>query len=493
MLSRLPNKTAQVIKSLGDGKQTIRCVAAEWLGDIGDKAAIEPLKEAFRKEKQEIAKGAIMQALDRLGADVNEFLDRDQLKKEAKAGLAKKLPAGMEWVPLDRLPKLHWSDTGKEVDGDIVKWWVVQCIAQKLPSCGPILRRYLSMVKPSEAAMFGKFLLSSWIGEDSRNPSAEEAAAEAESITARDWKHAYMQEHFKTRENLYAINLTQAQGKFLTSAIGQKGLLAIPAAVGDGDCVKLAEKYIRTYFGQRLAQCKALVEMLSWIPHPLALQVLLSLSNRFRTKAIRQLAAEIVQQVADREGWTIDELADRTIPSAGFARAEDEEGKPIGIEAILTLDYGPRQFQVTLNDDLEPVIATTEGKKVKALPPPAKADDEEKAKEAKKQFSDAKKQVKDVVKRQKERLYERSAPSRSWPYANWKEYLADHPIVGRLCVQLVWAASKGNEVIGCFRPLEDGTLTNEQDDSVTIDGDATIKLRIPRRSYRKRMRPGYSI
>src|SRR5947209_5985884 len=70
-LATVPDKTAKILVALGDGRQGTRAAAAGWLGEVGDPAAIEPMKEAFRKEKQEVVKGAIMSALDALGADVN--------------------------------------------------------------------------------------------------------------------------------------------------------------------------------------------------------------------------------------------------------------------------------------------------------------------------------------------------------------------------------------------------------------------------------------
>jgi hypothetical protein len=218
------------------------------------------------------------------------------------------------------------------------------------------------------------------------------------------------------------------------------------------------------------------------MPHPLAIQVLLSLSNRFRTTAIRKLAGEHVQALADREGWTIDELADRTIPDAGFERPLDEEGRPVGNRATLVLDYGPRQFTVTLDDDLDPVVTTSVGKVIKNPPAAAKTDDQDKAKAARKSYSEAKKLVKEVVKRQTERLYESLCTQRAWRLDDWRRYLANHPIVGRLCVRLAWSAfapAKGDEdekFLGCFRPLEDGSLTNEQDEDVTLPEDTLVRL-----------------
>src|SRR5581483_4608566 len=142
----------------------------------------------------------------------------------------------------------------------------------------------------------------------------------------------------------------------------------------------------------------------------------------------------------------------------------------------LLLDYGPRQFTVTLGDALEPVITTAEGKTVKNPPPPAKSDDADKAKAAKKAFTDAKKVVKEVVKRQTERLYEALCTQRSWCFADWQRYLADHPIVGKICVRLAWAAFAEERFLGCFRPLEDGSLTNEKDEEPAIPADARVRL-----------------
>jgi HEAT repeat protein len=486
-LARVPGKAPRIQVALADGRQAVRAAAAEWLGKIGDPAAVEPLKEAFGREKQEVVKGALLNALEALGADVGEFLDRDALLAEAEAGLAKKRPKGMSWLPLESLPPLHWEDTGERVDPRVVQWWVVQSVQQKSAVCGPLLRRYLGLCRRHEAAALAKFLLTSWIGHDTRTPSHEEAAERARQDSDRQWaaysQHKHWVDHYKgDKENLYRQLYSQYSTTCVGSAVAEKGMLALVAPAADAECVKLCDQYIRKWFGNRLAQCKALIEVLAWTKHPLAVQVLLGFANRFRTKTIRKAAEEYVQALAEREGWTIDELADRTIPDAGFARPVDEQGEPVGGDAALVLDYGPRRFTVKLNDELEPVIATGEGKTVKNLPAPGKQDDADKAKAARKAFSDAKKTVKEVVRRQAERLYEALCTQRTWRFGDWRRYLADHPIAGRLCVRLAWAAlapaagDGAERFLGCFRPLEDGSLTNERDEEVTLPDDALVRL-----------------
>jgi HEAT repeat protein len=489
-LATVPDKAPKILVALDDGRQTVRAAAAEWLGQIGAPAAIGPLKDAFRKEKQEVVKGVIMAALETLGADVNEFLDRNQLLTEAAAGLKKKLPRGIEWLPFDQLPALHWDDSGEEVDRQVVRWWVVQSIQQKSPVCGPLLRRYLSLCRQPEAAALARFILSAWITQDTRPVSHEEASEKARQEADQTWamygQIKYYQDLYKgDKENLYRQLLQKHLNTCLGSAIDQKGMLALATAAGDADCVKMCEQYIRKWFGNRLAQCKALVEVLAWVKHPLAIQALLGFATRFRTKSIREAAEQHVHALAEREGWTIDELADRTIPDAGFERPTDAAGRPIGDQAHLVLDYGPRQFTVTLDDELQPVITTAEGKKIKSPPAPGKNDDPEKAAAAKKRFNEAKKVVKEVVRRQAERLYEALCTQRSWHLEDWKSYLADHPIVGKLCVRLSWAAFlsgsdqdslSAESFQGCFRPLEDGSLTNERDEEVTLPSGAVVRL-----------------
>jgi hypothetical protein len=74
------------------------------------------------------------------------------------------------------------------------------------------------------------------------------------------------------------------------------------------------ERYLKRYYGTRAAQCKALLQMLSWVEDRAAIQVLLATSARFRTAGIRQEAERLVHALAGRREWTVEQLADRTIP-----------------------------------------------------------------------------------------------------------------------------------------------------------------------------------
>jgi len=485
----LPEKFA-----LEDGKQSVRIAAAKMLAELGGQDAIEPLKTALRKEKQEVVRGVMLQAIEQLGGAVDEFLGKRNQLLAARKGLAKKRPKGMEWVPLDSLPQVRWADDDKPVPTEILQWWIVQSIQFKLPTCGAILRRSVAMCRPDDAADFAKGLLAAWIAHDTKQPSREDVMAEAAKQAHQQWNSQYakwIREQYPSQEAYRDSIAAVMRNTFVQSAIGQKGLLAIISAAGDAQCVKTIERYIRTYHGHRLAQSKALLETLGWIEDTNAVQLLLSLANRFRTKAIRKRAEELVRELADRQGWTTDQLADRTIPDAGFEREKDLEGNPVGERTQLVLDYGARTFTVILGDDLQPVITRGDGKRVKSLPSKAKDDDPERVNAAKKAFSAAKKTVKEVVKMQAERLYEAACVQRSWPAAEWRRYLAQHPIMGALCRRVVWAAQASKPTASAsdsapeasasdsaplrlFRPLEDGSLTDANDDEFTLNDDDRV-------------------
>lgn len=478
-LHRVNNPLPRVLNAIVDGKQDIRIAGAEMAGLLSDPAAVEPLKKALKKEKQELVKGAFLQAIEKLGGDVQEFLGREKQLEEAAKGLEKKWPAGMDWFPIDNLPTVRWSEDGEPVDEKIVKWWVVRSIKLKQPACGPVLKRSLDACHPSDRVALANFVLSAWISHDTRLPAHDDMVAKATKEAQRHWGSQWVQDYYKTIEAYRDSLLGQMQNEFLGSAIKEKGVLAVVAAAADTDGVKTIERYIRKYHGRRLAQSKALLETLAYIEAPSAVQVLLSLGNRFRTKAIRKRAEELVHELAERQGWTMAQLADRTIPDGGFTREQDELGSAVGDEVSLVLDYGSRTFRVVLNDELQPVITRDDGKQVKSLPAAAKADDPELVKVAKKEFSAAKKVVKEVVRLQAERFYEAACVQRSWPATEWKQYLASHPIVGPLCRRVVWAASPEDSqdtTSRLFRPLEDGSLTDVNDDELFLEDNDVIRL-----------------
>jgi hypothetical protein len=205
--------------------------------------------------------------------------------------------------------------------------------------------------------------------------------------------------------------------------------------------------------------------MLAWVEHPSATQLVLAIGSRFRTKSFQEEAVRQAGALAERKGWTVDELADRTIPTAGF----DDDG-------VLELPYGPRAFTAVLRPDLTVELRDPDGTVIKALPAPRQSDDAERAKESKKALSAAKKELKSIATLQAQRLYEAMCTERSWPARDWDRYLLRHPVAGPAVRRLVWVAPAPDGTSVIFRPLDDGSLTDSGDNDVALPEGARVMV-----------------
>jgi hypothetical protein len=452
----------RVVAALTDGRQDVREAAAEWLREARDTAAVEPLRKALARERSERCKAAFIVALEALGASLDDLIDRETLAKEAAKGLAKGIPEGLTWFPFASLPPACWSD-GAALDPQVVTWWLVQARKVGSPELNPLVRCYGQRLRSGDARALGTAILEAWIAQDTAPPSEAEAIAKA-NAHAQQWASYVNQTPQAYAQQLLPTMRATPVG----SAIADKGILAVAGALVTDAAGPLVARYLKHWYGMRAAQCKALLQMLAWVDHPTAAAVLLATATRFRTAGIRKTAEVAVQALAERRGWTVDELADRTIPSADL---EDD--------GTLELGYGSRTFKARLRPDLTFTLEDDTGKEIAGLPEPRASDDADAAKAAKQAFAASRKQVKAVEKQQRDRLYEAMCSQRTWQFEDWQTYLAKHPIVGHLCARLIWSALDEGGTRSTFRALGDGTLTGPDDAAVVVAPAAPIMVAHP--------------
>lgn len=471
-LANQPGKEARILLALESGKAELRTIAAQWLQRLGLTTAVPALETAIAKEKNDVAKGALLDALEGLGCPIERYLDRDALRREAGKGLAKGLPKELAWLPRDVLPTVRWRD-GAVVDPDVLTWLCVQACKQKSPEPNVMLRKYCAMFEKTSGEAFSQFALEAWLHEDTTPITPEQAQALA--LASAQSKHANMQQYAKyyAEDPDLGLSVDEMTAKYLPgllrqprgSAIASKGLLAIAAACGGERIAAPTGRYLKEWFGSRAAQGKALIAMLAWVDHPSAIQLMLSIGNRFRTKSFQDEALRHAEALAERRGWTLAELADRTMPTAGF----DENG-------VLELSYGPRSFSAHLQHDLSIELRNPDGKAIASLPAPRGGDDEEQAKAAKKALAAARKELKTITTLQTERLYEAMCTERDWAVADWATYLQPHPVVKHLLQGLVWLEKAEGGPNRTFRLLDDGTLTDADDEPLTLRDGARVQL-----------------
>ena len=474
LLKDAPGIDDAIAVQLGDGKQETRAGAAQWLAARGAGAQLPAIRAALTKEKSDIARAAMITALERLGDDVSPLFEPDLLVKEARAGLAKMKPKGLDWFPFAMLPQLHWAD-GTPVDPVLPRWWVTLAAKLKQPGGNALINLWLDRLVPGDAHKLGWMVLTGWIDEDTRRPSDEEANAYAAQnvdavlasniANAKRWPQSA--DYFPTDRSIVFARLKRDKaGVYLGTATDSKGILALAARVNGADAAGRIRPFLKDH-GSRTSQAKALLEMLAAIGTSAALQALLAAANRMKQRSVQDFAGQLVDDIAARNGWTPAQLADRTVPTAGFDADGTQE-----------LDCGiDRTYRLQLSADDAVIILNPDGREVKALPGPRVDDEKPLVDAAKKQLSNARKEVKQVIAAQTARLQEAMFLQREWDAPEWESFIAGHPLVGRLAARLVWQGiGETGEGLALFRPLGDGSYTDPDDNDVALGDFTRVRL-----------------
>lgn len=461
LLKDAPGIDDTIAGQLKDGKQDIRAGAADWLAQRGAKDQIKPIRAALKTEKSDVARAALINALERLGDDVSDLFDQKVMLKEAEAGLAKTALKGLDWFPFDLMPRVAWK-SGEAVDPVLTRWWVALASKLKTPGGNALMDLWLDRLADGDAHKLGWFVLTSWTDQDSRQTPPEEANAyananvDAHLAQNQKWAKQYPQyasSYVTDRDKIFATLRNEKLNTYLGTATESKGILALTTKVNGVDASRCVRAYLKNH-GSRMSQCKSLLDCLASNGSSATIQVLLAVSNRFKARTVQAHATELIEDLAERRGWTHDELADRTIPTGGL----DETG-------CLDLDCGPeRAYKIMLDETDTIVLLNPDGKKVSTLPSARTDEEKPLIEEAKKLLTTARKEVKQILPDQIARLREAMLLERTWPREDWQLYVRGHVLVGRIAQRLVWTALDGEgKIIKLFRPLDDGSLTDVED------------------------------
>ena len=461
----------------GGAKQ--REAAAQWLAELADTTAVVALREALARETSPRPRAALLGALAACDERAAELVAPRTLEAEAERGLKRRPPASLAWFDADALPALRWAD-GTAVDPRVARWWVVLADRLKDPSGHGMFELYLDRLDAADAAALGSHVLRAWIAQDTIRPPEEESRAHAELEGRRNYDRAQRdlaraigteQEDYARRQAAVPLSRHVERAYryhhqlFPGSAIADKGLLALTVRMDGAELARAVRDYEDTCWrwqGGHRAQLAALMTALAANGHPDALALLQSAARGHAMRSIQKTATALLEQVARWRGWSADELADRMIPTAGF----DDDG-------ALRLSYGGRTVIARPTPEGGVVLADADGRPLKSLPAARTPDDPGGADDAKKRLGSARRQVKAVMSLQASRLYEAMCASRTWPADQWRELLADHPLVGRLVTRLIWEALPDGVR---FRPAEDGALLGADDAAVELAPGAAVRL-----------------
>ncbi len=175
------------------------------------------------------------------------------------------------------------------------------------------------------------------------------------------------------------------------------------------------------------------LNILTLMNNDMALIQLHHISQRAKSRPLRDNAAEFLQVVAKNRGLSQEELADRLVPTLGL---DDPQA--------LSFHFGPRQFTVRFDENLNPVIFDQQNVRQKSVPRLRADDDQLKAPEALARLKGLKKDATQVSKpiRVLKLPY---VPARRWSLADFHTLFSNHPFTRLVTQRLIWGVYPANE------------------------------------------------
>jgi hypothetical protein len=235
---------------------------------------------------------------------------------------------------------------------------------------------------------------------------------------------------------------------------------------GDDDVARKLAPLVRAYPAEGFSKRAQLgLDVLAAIGTDVALMHLHAIALGIKFKALEEHARAKISEVARSRGLTDDELGDRLVPTLGL----DERGG-------LDLDFGPRAFRVTFDEQLQPRVVVEGGAIAEDLPRVRQGDDPHKAEEAIARWRALKQDAKTIAQSQVGRLELAMSNARAWRAADFRRLIVAHPLLVHLARRLVW------RVVGadaCFRVDESGALSDASDAPFELAGDARVSLLHP--------------
>jgi hypothetical protein len=173
----------------------------------------------------------------------------------------------------------------------------------------------------------------------------------------------------------------------------------------------------------------------------------IAIRYRSKFKNVGKAASAALDAAAAMHGIDRDELGDRIVPWLVF-----EPGQPKIYEG------GGRRLELRIGQDFKALLWDLDkNKKAANLPKAASEDD-------KAEFKEFKATLRDVAKNQLLRVESLLVKQRRWDRGRWQGLFLEHPLLRPFAVGLVWGRYDTSGLLGCFRVLEDGALTDHEDD-----------------------------
>ncbi|WP_304247916.1 DUF4132 domain-containing protein [Parabacteroides gordonii] len=415
-------KMSDVTPLLGllSNKSKILRKTAEELISLNEET-IRPLLEAERPKMKGDALSAAKRIIKRwdnerkFGADFT--FTKETVVEFCNDNYDKDNEKYIAWIPEDMLPDVRFADMTEKAPAVVIRY---------------ILSEYLCLEEPYKIKACDKIV---------------------EQLHAPDFQ--------QMMENIYLF--WKENG-----AEAKKKMIMVPYCIygSDTQILRLKTQLKDWAEASRGAIAAFVVNAIAMNGGSVALVMIDGISVKFPNNQVKNAAKAAFTFAAKALEIPEDELSDKIVPTLGFNQAGEK-----------VLDYGPRNFTVTLMPDFSLSIFDNEKQKtIKSMPSPGANDDEVKATAAKKEFSELKKQIKATVQSQTNRLEKVLMNGRRWTVASWNKLFVENPIMHRFATGLIWGVYDGEKLTDTFRYMEDGTFNTVDEEEYTLPEQACITL-----------------
>ncbi|WP_433381677.1 DUF4132 domain-containing protein [Actinoplanes sp. CA-142083] len=238
-------------------------------------------------------------------------------------------------------------------------------------------------------------------------------------------------------------------------------VLLAQAHIGDDATMEKLAPLIRSWPPKsRYARAIDGYAVLATVGTDVALRNFLAIEDNMSGGPMNDRAIAYLTQAAARRGLTRTQLADRLAVTHG-------------LDAGVTVDYGPRKFAVGVDDHLTAYLVDADGRRLARPPKPGVRDTNP---EAYQQFLALKKQLRataaaQIARVERDMLERRFRPARDLPDA-----LLPHPILGPVARRLLWGEYAGGRLVRALRIAEDGSFADLHDTTATVGGDTPLGI-----------------
>ncbi|WP_033337696.1 DUF4132 domain-containing protein [Catenuloplanes japonicus] len=149
---------------------------------------------------------------------------------------------------------------------------------------------------------------------------------------------------------------------------------------------------------------------------------------------------------------------------------EDRLGPTFGLDAGVTLDYGPRTFTAWADGTLTLYVTDPTGRRLRRPPKPGVRD----APDGLQRFTQLRKELRAEVSAQTARLERDMLTGRRRTAGHLRGHVLPHPVLGPIARRLLWIADGT-----ALRIAEDGTFADIHDHTVTLTDGTPVRLAHP--------------